>query len=92
MRAHINLRDASYALSDNEPKETSKRPEPISVLGLSVAFQGSVQINTRGSNIAEGKFEMYDNHHKRGRVYGDVSEMGEVIVALTTHCVSVHIW
>ena len=62
------------------------------MLGLTVAFQGSVRINTRGSNIAEGKFEMYDNHHKRGRVYGDVSEMGEVIVALTSHCVSVYIW
>ena len=87
----INLRDASYALPDNEPKETLNRPEPISVLGLSVAFQGSVQINTRGSNIAEGKFEMYDNHYKQGRVYGDISEMGEVIVALTSHCVWIHI-
>ena len=88
----INLRDASYALPDNEPKETSKRPEPISVLGLSVAFQGSVQINTRGWNIADGKFEMYKKYHNRDRVYGDVSEMGQVIVALTSHCVSVHIW
>ena len=87
----INLRDTSYALS-NEPEETSKRPEPVTVLGLNVPFQSSFQINTRGENIAEGTFEMYNTHHFKDRVCADVSEMGRVIVALTSHAVSVHIW
>ena len=69
-----------------------KRPEPISVLGVIVEYQGEVKINTRGENIPKGQFEMYNTRYTNDRVYGDVSEMGEVIVALTSHCVSVYIW
>lgn len=77
----------------NKSKGPAKRPEPIAVLGLSVPFQSSFQINTRGKNIVEGgTFEMYNTRDSKNRVYCDVSEMGSVIVALTSHAVSVHIW
>ena len=60
--------------------------------GLIVEYQGEIQINTRGSNIPKGKFEMYTTREHSRRVYSDISEMGQAIVALTNHAVSVRIW
>ena len=70
-------------------KPLPKRPVLISVLGIAVRYQDMVRINTRGSNIEKGKFELVV---RGNRSFGEVSQMGEVIVSLTSHAVSVSIW
>lgn len=80
---------ADYKWSGPEPQQPAKRPGPISVLGIAVRYQDMVKINTRGSNIEKGKFELVV---RGNRSFGEVSQMGEVIVSLTSHAVSVSIW
>ena len=60
--------------------------------GVTVEYQGEVQINTRGAKILPGTFEMYNTREKHNSVLRSVEEMGQAIVALTSHAVSVRIW
>jgi len=69
-----------------------KMPKPIDVLGVTVEYQGNVQINTRGENILQGTFEMYNTRDKQNSIIRHIDEMGQAIVALTSHAVSVRIW
>jgi len=80
---------ADYKWSGPKPQQPAKKPGPISVLGIAVQYQDMVKINTRGSNIEKGKFELVV---RGNRSFGEVSEMGEVIVTLKRHAVSVFIW
>jgi len=69
-----------------------KMPKPINVLGVTVGYQDSVQINTRGEHIPPGTFEMYNTRDKQNSVTRHIDEMGQAIVALTSHAVSIRIW
>ena len=69
-----------------------KMPKPIHVLGVTVEYQGNVQINTRGEHIPPGTFEMYNTRDKQNSVTRHIDEMGQAIVALTSHAVSIRIW
>jgi hypothetical protein len=73
-------------------KKPQKKINPINVHGVIVAYQDSVQINTRGKNTPPGTFEMYNTRDKHNSVVRSVEEMGQAIVALTSHAVSVRIW
>jgi len=74
------------------PVSQKPLPNPIMVFGLTVGYQDSVQINTRGEHIPPGTFEMYNTRAKHNNVFRSVEEMGQAIVALTSHAVSVRIW
>jgi len=80
------------SIMQNTQKTKDKRPDPIIVHGVMVEYQGEVQINTRGKNILPGTFEMYNTRDKNKSVLSMADDMGHIILALTSHAVSVRIW